>query len=300
MSAPPSGRVVFLLCLPMLGAAALWGVVGGAVSGLDTGGVAAAAVVETTTGLALLGLGAAAGLRPTRAFTTLGVRRVAALGAIEAVNVACYYLALQWAPIGPAMAVHLLAPVLLAGLGLLRGTAAGHRTPAAIGLTLLALGCLALGGDGGAAYPRMVLGLALSLVSAGCLALFVTMVRASAHEVAPTAAAGAQMLASGLLLSPALLAPGDGRDLGVLVLVGLLLFAPACWLYWLAMRRLSPVTASTVLLAEPVFGTIAAYVLYDRRPTLWHGAAALLILAATRLTVAAGPPRDEPAPVTTS
>ncbi|MBV1856583.1 EamA family transporter [Catellatospora tritici] len=288
MSAPPSGRALFLLCLPMLGAAALWGAVGGVVSGLGVAGVAAAAVVETTTGLALLGLGAVAGRRPSHVFTALGVRRIAALGAIEAVNVACYYLALQWAPVGPAMAVHLLAPVLLAGAGLLRGTVtAVRRTFAAIGLTALALLFLGFGGDSGAPYPRMVLGLLLSLASAGCLALFVSMVRVSAHDVAPMSAAGAQMLASGLLLSPSLLAAGDGRAVGGLALIGLVLFAPACWLYWVAMRRLSPITASTVLLAEPLFGAAVAYAVYGQRPTLWHGAAALLIIAATYLTLGA-------------
>ena len=269
----------------MLGAAALWGVTGGTVAGLDVGGAAAASAVELITGVALTGLAAAAGYRPRAVIAALGGRRLALLGAVEAVNVLRYYVALQLAPVGPVMAVHLVAPVLLTVTALLRG----RRRLTPVRALSLAMVCAALVVIGAwpadrQAYPYAVAGLALSLASAVCLAMFVTIVSRSANAAPPVAAAGLQMFVSGLLLAPALpqfrAYPGD---LLILTFLGLVAFAPACWLYWYAMRRLTPIVASTILLTEPLFGPPAAALLYAATPDAAQVTAMVLVLVATYL-----------------
>lgn len=282
----------------MLGAAALWGTAGGAVAGLSVGGAAAAAAVELTTGVLLTCVAWVRGHRPSAIVAALGWR-LPLLGVVEAVNVLLYYESLQMAPVGPAMAVHLTAPVLLTVAGMVRG-----RVPLSLraGASLaLVCGALVLLADRRAdtAYPDLLARLALSFASAVCLALFVTLVSGAAGDVPPMAAAGVQMLVSGLVLSPALWSLGTHRSaVAPLGLIAVLLFAPACSLYWLAMRRLAPITAGTILLAEPFFGTVAAYALYAITLAPWHAVAAALVLGATYLdltapavpTVAAGEP----------
>jgi drug/metabolite transporter (DMT)-like permease len=169
-------------------------------------------------------------------------------------------------------------------VGLLRGRRRlTARTGASLFLVCVALVLLGLAGDD-ERYPHLVLGLALSFVSAVLLAVFITLVSRAANDVPPTAAAGVQMALSGLLLSPALLALADRTEaIGRLALVAVFAFAPACTLYWLALRRLTPITAGTILLAEPCFGTAAAFLLYGTPLIAPHAVAAALVLAATYL-----------------
>ncbi|GIH03707.1 hypothetical protein Rhe02_17740 [Rhizocola hellebori] len=270
----------------MLAAAAFWGISGGLVSGLAVSGATAASTVELVTGVLLCGLTVARGQRLRAVVAALG-RRLWWLGLLEAVNVVCYYVALQLAPVGPVMALHLSAPILLTAALLLRGRR--RLTPRIAVVSAMIIGALVLIAaadvDQGR-YPHAAWGYVLAAVSAGCLALFVTAVGAVAGHVPPMAAAGAQMLASGLLLSPSLIGlradPADGI---ALALISLVLFAPACWLYWTAMRQLAPVTASTILLAEPIFGTPVAALAYGLAPTAAHGLAAGLILAGVYLDI---------------
>jgi drug/metabolite transporter (DMT)-like permease len=270
----------------MLGAAALWGMTGGVVAGLHATGAAAASTVELLTGLVLCGLTIASGQRLRATVRTLGPR-LGLLGLLEAVNVVCYYVALQLAPVGPVMALHLGAPILLTAHALVTGRRRlNQRAVLVLALTAAALVLIATGGVDGGRYPHAEWGFALSGFSAVCLAFFVSAVGAVAGEVPPMAAAGAQMLLSGLLLSPALLGlrahPGDALSLLALSLV---LFAPACWLYWTAMRRLAPITASTILLAEPFFGTLLAAAVYGLVPTLPQAVAAGLVVVAVYLSI---------------
>ncbi len=283
--------------LAMFGAAALWGLSGGVVSGLATGGAAAASAVELTTGVALTVASALRGYPPFAVVAALRWRLLA-LGAIEAVNVLAYYVALQLAPVGPVMALHLTAPVLLTVIALGRR----RRRPTVPAIGALALVCAALvliavaRPDPGR-YPHALLGFVLSLASAGCLALFISLVGLAAADVPPLSAAGAQMLVSGLLLSPALLALRDHpADTGRLVALGLLAFAPACWLYWAAMRRLTPISASTILLAEPFTGALVAIVLYRSIPSAPQALAAVLVLAAVYLDLRQPVPAALPDP----
>src|SRR5262245_662744 len=129
----------------MLGAAGLWGVVGGQVAGLSTNGVAAASMIELSTGIALTALAWVRGQSPASVVRALRWRLLV-LGVIEAVNVAAYYLALQLAPVGPVMALHLSAPILLSVLAVVRGRR--RLTPAtAMSLVLTAAAIVTIGVD---------------------------------------------------------------------------------------------------------------------------------------------------------
>jgi len=284
-----SSRASLLAVATMFGAAALWGGTGGVVAGLQVGGAAAACVVELTTGVVLLGLALATGERPGAAIVGRR-RRIALLGAVEAANVLCYYVALQMAPVGPVMALHLAAPVLLTVVALARGRrSVSIRNVSAILMISAALTLVALSGQEGARHPAVLQGLALSLVSAACLAVFLTLVSSTASGIAPAPAAGFQMLVSGLVLCPALMdLRQHGSSLAPLLAVSVALFAPACWLYWFAMRRLTPILAGTVLLTEPFFGVPAAYLVHGLRPSASHAVAIILILGATYIDMTTG------------
>lgn len=265
----------------MIGATALWGASGGVVAAIHANGFVAAAVVELVSGVTLLAVGAACGHRPLAVLRALR-RRLPLLAVIEAANVVFYYVALQIGPIGPVMAMHLTAPIILSAIAMFRGRLRfSYRRGVSLALVGAALAAFALKGGGGTNHAGLLIGIGLSLCSAICLAFFITLVRDVANDVPPVTAAGMQMLCSGLLLSPALLLSWhDLEATGNLALIGLVLFAPACWLYWKAMRVLKPIPAGTIQLAEPVFGALAAFTLTAAVPTSPEVLAALLVLAA--------------------
>jgi drug/metabolite transporter (DMT)-like permease len=285
----------------MITATALWGTSGGVIAGLDINGFAAAAVVELVTGIVLVALGIAQGHRVERTIAALG-RFLPLLAVIEAGNVALYYVALQVGPVGPVIAVHLTAPVILTLIDMARGRRRLTSSRAAtFVLIIAALAMIATTGPADGRDHAMV-GLALSLASAGCLAAFITIVRKVADRTPATLGAGIQMLCSGLLLSPALIAlDGDRGDLATLVLTAVILFAPACLLYWRALRTLSAITAGSIQLGEPFFGAAAAVLLYELRPTRYELLSVALVIAAVFLEINktqpdVPKPRPEPQP----
>ncbi|MET9311011.1 EamA family transporter [Kribbella sp. NPDC003505] len=272
----------------IVGATGLWGCSGGVIAGLDVNGLAAAAIVELVTGVVLVALGLAQGGRPVAAIAGLG-RLLPLLAVMETANVALYYVALQLAPVGPVMALHLTAPVMLTAVELARGRR--RLTPAQVGSLLLicaALAVLGLGGRFVGNRPHLVVGLLLSLVSAGCIAVFITIVSKVAGKTSPTMGAGVQMLCSGLVLAPALFVIRVATDdLVSLVMTAASLFAPACLLYWRAMRDLAPITAGRVQLAEPLFGAVAAMAIFAIRPSGFEAFSAVLVLVAVLLELRA-------------
>jgi drug/metabolite transporter (DMT)-like permease len=76
------------------------------------------------------------------------------------------------------------------------------------------------------------------------------------------------MCCSGLLVLPALLVlPPLWTDVPQLVLIGILIFAPAVLLYWEGVSRVGPVPAATIQLLEPVAATAAGVALGAAFPT---------------------------------
>jgi drug/metabolite transporter, DME family len=268
--------------LAMVGATAFWGASGGAVAGVHVNGFTSAAVVELTTGIVLTAFSVTRGSSPRHVLRGLG-RRLPMLAGIEAANVVLYYVALQHAPVGPVMAMHLTAPVMLAVIAVARGDRRlSRRGLFSLVAILAALLLIALGNDSGSSQQGLAIGLILSLASAACIALFVTLVRNVANDVEPLAAAGVQMLCSGIILTPALIGlRGHGDDVLPLVVIAVSLFAPACYLYWKGMRNLTPISAGSIQLAEPFFGATTALVLYGDGPSIVDVAAVTMVIAAT-------------------
>jgi drug/metabolite transporter (DMT)-like permease len=279
MPGRPAGALISIVS-----ATALWGASGGVVAGTEADGVALASLVELATGALLLAV--AVGRRqPLLAAVTALRWWLPLLGAIEAANVALYYVALQVAPLGPVMAMHLTAPVILSGLAIARGDLTWtRRRVLSVALICAALGLITVRRPE-TSKQAPVLGVALSLMSAACLAVFITVAKRTSHHAPPAALAGSQMLVSGLLLAPAaLFAPVPTHELPRVGLT-ILLFAPATWLYWHGIRGLSAITAGTIQLAEPVFGAITAAILSSTTPGPLDYLIALLVLAAVRLEV---------------
>jgi len=140
--------------------------------------------------------------------------------------------------------------------------------------------------------------LALSFGSAFCLTLLFVVSHQIPTNVSPMSTAGLQMLTSGLILSPALfwLSP-QPAGVARLAAVTLAMFAPACWLYWRAVRVLPPITSGTILLGEPLWGATATFLLYRVRPSVLEAFAVLLVLAATYLDLSADPDRTTRPPL---
>jgi drug/metabolite transporter (DMT)-like permease len=269
-------------------ATALWGTSGGAISGVRANGFAIAAVVELTTGIFLTVLARARGYGLHTVARDMG-RYLPALAVIEAANVALYYVALQKAAVGPVIALHLTAPVILLLVDMFRGKRKlSVLNAGAVLLICLAVAAIAVTDSAGKPGNGVPEGLVLSLASAVCIALFVSLVHRVTSQSPTAPAAGLQMLCSGLLLSPALVSLQlPALDVLRLILIAVLLFLPACWLYWWALRTLSAITVGTIQLAEPVSGSVTAFWLYETIPTTTQAVAVVLIATASYVELSA-------------
>jgi drug/metabolite transporter (DMT)-like permease len=294
--------------LAMLAATVLWGVSGGVIAGIGASGLVAAAVVEFVAAACLLTLAWRQGsIRLT--VHMVGVGSLLLLGLVEAANVAFYYVALVTGPPGPVIAVHLTAPVLLVGYGLVRGRERlSARRLVSLPVLVAALVALVSAQPPGESIGRSdtVMALLFSLASAACIGVFVTLAsRLAAGGGSAAARGGLQMLiSSGMVAASMSVAVwlGDqsatAADVQQLALVGLLLFTPAVWFYWLAMRTLRPTTATVIQLGEPLFGAAAAFALFDIGLSAVHAVAAALVLGSVLLEVGhrrrQGSPRRRP------
>jgi drug/metabolite transporter (DMT)-like permease len=279
--------------LAMLAATGLWGASGGLIAGIGASGLVAAAVVELVAAACLLTLARReGGIRAT--LRAVGVGNLLLLGVVEAANVSLYYVALVTGPPGPVIAVHLTAPVLLVGYGLARGRE--RLSPwrlASLPVLGAALVMLAVAHPAGGGIERRdtTVALLLSLASAACIGVFVTLAgRLAAGGGSAAARGGLQMLVSGGLVAAALPVaarlghqPAAMADVWRLALVGLGLFTPAVWCYWVAMRGLPPTTATAIQLGEPLFGAAVALVVFGVGLSVAHALAAALVLASVLL-----------------
>jgi drug/metabolite transporter, DME family len=269
--------VRYKAALAVGGAAALWGTSGAVVSGLAVSGTSAAALVEFSTGLLLLAVQFAVtrriGIRARH------LRALFALGALEAVNVACYYSALRLAPVAPVMALHLTEPVLIMLARALRERRFSRRSLPVFLSMLAALVVLTLARQPGGS-THAALGFTLSLLSAVCLAVFLSGVAQVTRDISPLAGSGGQMALSGLILSPALAFSHPSAQVSlVLIATAVSVFAPACLLCWFGLRHVAALPASSILLLEAVFGSAAALALYGARIPGLDAVAGVLILA---------------------
>ena len=151
--------------LAMLGGTTLWGVSSAILSDTSTSPLWLLALYGLVVGVPITIWGLRV-RRPVRA------RWVGSLFVLDVLNVGGFFTALQLAPVGPVVALHLASPVvlLLYELVWLRRPATRWRIAS---LVLVVSGCalaaVAAGTSGGG--PLALVGLALSLMSAVCVAL---------------------------------------------------------------------------------------------------------------------------------
>jgi len=258
----------------------LFGLLGAIVAALSASGLAAACLVSAGSAVTLTALA----LRTPRPFA-LPWRLVGGLAVLNLAQIGFYYLALKLAPVGPAAALHLAAPVLLVGYALARR----RRTLDARALLTLALlvGALALagatsGGAGGSRSP--LLGLAFALLSAAAMAAMITVIFRQAERMSLVAANASKAWLGALALAPALAfsSPTLHVTLGLLG-AGALLAAPGLVLVWWALARVSPQITSIIDLGEAVVTPAAGAALFGLVFTLLHAAIMLPLLAAVWL-----------------
>lgn len=284
----------------MILATALWGASGGAIAGTHLNGFASACVVELSTGLALLALSSQK-TAPLLQIFMAKRKQFVLLAFVEVLNVSMYYWALQIAPLGPVMAMHLTAPVILAALA----TRSGARPVNARNVTssiLVITAIIMIGSRSRMETDSGVLfGTLLALASATALAGFVTLAKRMSTDLPPTVGGGLQMLCSGLMLSPSLLSIGGNFSALPDLAIAVACFAPATMFYWVAIRGLNTISVGMVALAEPVFGAIAAYLLFQISPSWWDAAVVATVAAAIAIEVTAPsePAMDDALPAPT-
>ena len=192
-------------------------------------------------------------LRPGRHWRPL-VYYGASLGAMNLM----FYLALQWIPLGVAIAIEFLGPLSVAV-----ATSRRRSDFAWIGLAVVGLLMLLPRGGGGGHFDWRGVGFALG---AGAMwAIYMLFGQKAGKALGPaTTAAGAAMAA--LLVTPigvwhagaALLAP---RVLLLGMLVGLFSSAVPYALEMVALRRLRANTYGTLVSAEPAVGAVVGFLI---------------------------------------
>ena len=207
------------------------------------------------------------------------------LGGLETANLVLYVTALRIGPLAVVVPLHLAAPVLLIGVGLVRG----HRSltvPVVVELLLVgaAMWLVTARHPASLAVGMVVAGCVLALGSAACVATLVSVISREAEARSTTTSAGLQVLLAGIAGSPLLVIdPPAPRRAAELLAVGALLLGPGFALYWRALRRLDATTASIVGLNEAVVAALVGALCTGTRLTAATAGAGALVLAAVGL-----------------
>jgi DME family drug/metabolite transporter len=225
---------------------------------------------------------------------------VIALGLVLAVHFGCLFGAVRETSVASAILVTYSAPILIAILApLVLGERVSRVTAAALGVSAAGVAVIALvgGGSGGSVRPA---GIALALLAAVTYAVYVVLLKRLTTEVNPLTVVIWQAGAAALALSPAALAGGysiGGRELGYLVLLGVLITGVTGVLYLLALRLVPATTAGILGYLEPLSAVVLAAVVLGERVGAWTFAGGAAILAAGVVVVLQDARAEPVAPV---
>jgi DME family drug/metabolite transporter len=261
------------------GCAASWGGIGIVVRQLDMPAlaivffqVAQGALVAAAVALLVV----PAALRPPRPAVT-------ALGLVLAAHFGCLFAAVQETSVASAVLVTYSAPIMIAVLApALLGERVSRVTASALAVSAAGVAAIALvGGDGGGSVRPA--GVGLALLAAVTYALFVVLLKRLTSDVNPLTVVVWQNVAAAIALSPAALAGGYSigeREVGYLVLLGVLLTGVTGVAYVVALRLVPATTAGILGYLEPLSAVILAALILDEGVGAWVVAGGAAILAA--------------------
>ncbi len=191
-----------------------------------------------------------------------------------------FYAAIERIPLGPAVAIEFLGPLILAAALTRRIMDAAWVGVALVGMALLGIDGL-IGAD-----PLDPLGVVFILLAAGFWAMYIRM-SARVGEIIP----GSSGLAVGLVIAAVLLLPvgipasitaaGDGELLLLAVLTAVLSSVIPYSFELAALRRLPQRVFGVLLSLEPAFATLAGWLILGQDATPLRLLAVALVIAAS-------------------
>ncbi len=276
-------------------AAMSWGTTG-SVSALLVAGAGATPLVI---GAARVAVGAALLAVAARALGTRLVParpdawRALALGASMAAFQVTYFTAVTRAGIAATALVAICsAPIMIAALAaVLLGERPTRRLVTALALGVGGTALLVAAPVAGATAPRPLSGVALALGAGLAYAVYVVLAKAAVARIAPLPVAVATFTVAAVLMAPALVGAGVGRQLALgwpwLLYLGAITTAGAYALYTAGLRHVSASAAGVVSLLEPLTATLLGVAFFGERLGAAGAAGAVLLLAALGLLAAA-------------
>jgi drug/metabolite transporter (DMT)-like permease len=266
--------------LAIAGCALSWGFISIIVRELD---VPALAIVFYRVALAAVAIGAVLLLLGDRDALRLPRRAVLALGVLLAVHWSLFFTAIKETSVASAVLITYAAPVFMAMLApvLIR-----ERVPAvsvaALGVSVAGISLITLSaGDGDQAVEA--LGVALAVLAAITYALLIVLLKRYAADVNPVTVVLYESLAAAAVLSPAAVLGDyalDGREIGYLLLLGVVLTGAAGIVYVGALRSVAATTAGILAYMEPVSAALLAALLLGQELTAQVVGGGLLIVGA--------------------
>ncbi|MGH3937884.1 MAG: DMT family transporter [Pseudonocardiaceae bacterium] len=207
------------------------------------------------------------------------------IGLLEALNLGLYAAALAWGPVPVVVALHLMSPLLLMALAVIRRQ---RRLDSVVMLqVLLVISGIILFGMQPAEQPGskpLVAGV-LAVGSAVALTALISAVAKLAPTTNPDIAAAAQLTIAAVATTPMILvaAPLDQFDAMVLLGAGAFFLGPAFAIYWRSLRGLNATTAGMLGLNEVVSATLFSATLFGEQISFVVGLSGVLMLTAVVL-----------------
>lgn len=238
-----------------------------------------APLVLLVMGLTLLPLRRLDGIEPRWDRRSVGL--LVALSFSDALNIACFFAAMDVTTLGVAVLSHYLTPLLVA---MAAPWIDGERIRGARIAALVATCGLALvlepwsGGDG-----RKLLGAALGALSAVGYAGNVFLSARLVPRIGAARTVGYHAFLSALILLPLVSAAAldavTPRGLGLLVAGGITLGALSGWMFMRGLGVIGPTLASTLAFLEPLGAVVIGWLVWNERLSLLAVLGAVLILA---------------------
>ncbi|WP_043738087.1 DMT family transporter [Nocardia asiatica] len=235
----------------LVAATTLWGCFSAGLALL--GSRHAGPLVSLGAAIPLLAIAAAAGRRPDQELRT-HKKLYLRLGALEAVNISLYVAALALGPAPVVVALHLASPLLLVARAVLTGVRTVSTRLVVEGMLLVgAIAIVAARPGTGTVTGTALVGCVLALGSAGAVTALIVLVARQSRHRDPAMSAGLQLAIAALVTTPLLtISAWDWRHAVAEVALGSVTLGPGFFLYWRAMKHLSPSTAGVLGLNEAV------------------------------------------------